>query len=256
MMFIMAQNALIGTEQEFIDQFIEMLTSKSQGKIVCKSADYHMDDSTPSFTLTVHDTYQVTFARNGNKNSACNDYYVRSNYASSKLIQFGSNEYYSSSKLRVWQFNIIGNDNAMLLEFGSQLTAMETLPEVSFVSVREGGIKAVMAQIRSNSSQDFPVQPYIYVTDSSYAISETNYLKARTDMIYDSTKPKEIKIADNKHMYSSPGNQFQRDIFSLKDCMYVPARRSFKTVDGREYFCVCQGSTGSSPRASTILEVI
>lgn len=249
MMFIMAQNALIGTEQEFIDQFIEMLTSKSQGKIVCKSADYHMDDSTPSFTLTVHDVFQITFRRDGNKNAACNGYYVQSRVQDSKFISFGNSEYYSRNAQRAWQFSLIGNDNAMLLEFGGELVTMETAPNISFVCVNENGIRYVMSAIGS-----FSTMPYVYVMDNSYNISQQYSLWARTDIIYDSTQPQEIRITDKKQLYLN--NAAIGEILSLKDCMYVPARKNFKTVDGREYFCICQGNYSSTPpRTSTILEV-
>lgn len=248
-MFIMAQNALIGTEKEFVDQFIEMLTAKSQGKIVCKSSDYHMDEQTPSFTLTVKDVFQITFRRDGNKNSACNGYYVQSNIQSSKFISFGNSEYYSRNAQRSWQFNLIGNDNAMLLEFGGKIKSMETAPDISFVCVNESGIRYVMSAIGS-----FSTMPYVYVMDNSYNISQQYYLWARTDIIYDSTQPQEIRITDKKQLYLN--NAAIGEILSLKDCMYVPARKNFKTVDGREYFCICQGNYSSTPpHASTILEV-
>ena len=251
-MFVMSQPASTGTEKKFIDNFIYDIETKSQGKVVCRSADYHMDDLTPSFILTVNDVYQITFMRNGDKNSACNDYYVSSNIlASTPLLAFGGSQQYATETLRYWQYRIIGNSNALLLEFSGYVMPIETSPDVSFVSVYENGVRAVMSSLGSFSSN-----PYIYVMDSSYDILETNYLSARTSMEYDSTKPREIRIANNKHMHNLADDHFVGDIAALKDCMYVPARKNFVTIDGREYFCVCGGDPERDPPlASTVLEV-
>lgn len=250
-MFVMSQPASTGTEKKFIDNFIYDIETKSRSKVICRAADYHMDDLTPSFTLTVNDVYQITFTRNGDKDTACNDYFVTSNILSSvPRLVFGGTQYYATETLRYWQYNIIGSNNALLLEFTSYATPIET-PDISFVSVYGGGTRAVMSSLGS-----FSTNPYIYVMSNNYDILETNYLSARTSMEYDSTKPREIRIADNKHMHNLSDDHFVGDIAALKDCMYVPARKNFVTVDGREYFCVCEGNPERDPPlASTVLEV-
>ena len=234
------------TESNFVLGFIDDIAQKSGGRIVCTTNG--LDRSTPMFALTVDNSYQITFVRDGDRNSNANGYNVMLSrgYSGQPFIPFGNTAPYDSSANRAFRYNIICNSKAMLLELGGFAAFMTDAPDFSIISTNDG-VAAVGAaehgQITTNGTMVTKNGTSLYVHDRI--------------LQYNPETPKKLQISRNKELYDSyTGGELAATVPGLHDCMTVPSKLHF-IAGGKEYYSLDSGFNidHEAAEASTVLEV-
>lgn len=234
------------TESNFVLGFIDDIAQKSGGRIVCTANG--LDEATPMFALTVDGSYQITFVRDGNRNTSAGSYTVRPSRGSvsQPSITIGNPSMFTAEAARTFRYSIICSSRAMLLELGGEMTGMIKQPVISILSTNDGigGVRAA---------------PEGQITTTSALITKDGtslYIRDRI-LQYNPATPKKLQISRNKELYDSyTGGELAATVPGLRDCMTVPSKLHF-IAGGKEYYSLDSGFdiNHEAAEASTIMEV-
>lgn len=233
-----------GTEAQFIAAFISDIATRSGGRIVCTTNG--IDQNTPMFVLTIDNSYNITFTRDGDKESPASGYNltVSRGCSFSPFILIGNSAMMSSEVARAIRYNLIGSSEALLFELGGAISGMIDAPDFSIISTTDG-VAAVGAaehgQITTNGTMVTKNGTSLYVHDRI--------------LQYNPETPKMLQISRNKELYDSyTGGELAATVPGLHDCMTVPSKLHFVAGD-KEYYSIDTGFADNPIAASTVLEV-
>lgn len=235
------------TESEFLLGFINDISQKSGGRIVCTTNG--LDRETPMFEFTVDGSYQITFVRDGIRGISNYGYYVTVSRGSANraFLSLWSLAMMQNVIWRTIRYSLICNDRAMLLELGGQATGMTTSPVISILSTNDGiaGVTAAPSgQITTNGALVTKNGTSLYVHDRI--------------LQYNPATPKKLQISRNKELYDSyTDGELAATVPGLHDCMTVPSKLHFIVDSGEEYYSLDSGFNinHQAAEASTVLEV-